>query len=254
MVSSFLRALRALTILPVPAAALSRPRKDAVYLVSFPVIGLFFGFVGKFIIDLAYPSCPVFIAWVVPVLWLIISGANHFADLTQTLGVFFFSDSHLDGPGRSLKGEALVQGASLALILWTGKILAFLQLAPSLFAGYEVGLIVLLIPVFSRYVACLLALGSKDIAPDLSVSDRWFVSMSTTLVAIAIGFVCLPLALYLLIWALISTLLLRAVSMHRLGFVPSSLLGAEIEVSEIAMLWAVAVAGALGLHLTQIIL
>ena len=243
MIQGFLSALAALTIFR-NAAPQQEPRR-AFVLISFPIVGAIFGVLAFCIVMVFQSRLPYLTAWLIPLVWLALSGASHFLGLNKSLNAFLALGSAEDRR-RALTLEGVgMPGTALGVLLICGKVFALLQ--SQILDTSMIALTVLLAPVLSRYVAVMMAISEDD-----ESGEGLTVLLAASAVAVVLSLVSLALALALLVTALVAAMLFRWISMSRLESTPTPTLGAIIEISETAMLWIPVVCTTLGLNLAML--
>ena len=246
MIQGFLSAVAALTVFR-GLSGHGAPRR-AFVLISFPLVGLLFGVVALAIVFIFQAKLPYLSAWLVPVVWLALSGASHFLGLSKSLNAFL-ADGTADDRQRALSLEGVgMPGMALAILIVAGKVFALLQC--QILETSMVALSVLLAPVIARYVAVMMAISGDGQSEEADSNDNLLILLSATGITFLVSLVSLALALALLVTALVTAMLLRWVAVSRLESAPPPILGALIEISETAMLWIPVVCTTLGLNLS----
>lgn len=246
-----LEALGELTILPIAFDKPMDQKQRAYALISFPIIGLFFGVIGMVLTRLGMQGAPVITAWAIPVCWLILSGGVHFLGLCQVFNALL-ADVSREQRDRLLVYEAPKPIAvAIAIFVIIGKMVA-LQQGSGLNAA-SLGIALILIPMFSRYVAVLFAMSEAELSTQNGQPlPRLLVCLGASLVVVAFSFVSFGVALMLFFAAIVTALFLWAISELSIGRLRSPMLGACVECTELAMLFAVVIPASWGYNIVLI--
>jgi cobalamin synthase len=240
MIQGFLDAIGALTILPVSSGQKPTGVRIIAFFVFFPFVGLFFGIPAMLIVRGCAPEFRYLVAWAIPSLWLVLSGLTHFDGLCRTCGAMLLGDSRSARLEFLGKSTALGSGIGLSVLVMLGKVFALLEagsLDPRL-----LGLTVLLVPMYSRFVAVLFALAADSpsvIGSQESSTNKTIVVIVSLMMIILASNVVPVLGLCLLVGGLVVALVLRQLSVLCFGAVYPAVLGALVEVSEVVMFWVV---------------
>lgn len=249
MIKGFLKALSVLSIIRLRIESYSPVKHQFWFLISFPLIGLLFGLMAMIIAGWTHPNLPFFMAWFIPVLWLLISGGSHFSDVSKSAeGVFLPETRH---PPQDLSTPRPL-GSAIAVVLILGKAFALLQ--AEIIDTRTVSLIVLLVPIVSRYTALMMSVergGYGDLSDTGLVNRKPPVILGASLITLFLCGLSIALGLILIIVGLVTAVIVRTLSLKRLGSIPVPVIGTVIEVSEVAMLWISIICCSLGLNLSQ---
>ncbi|MCB0324849.1 MAG: adenosylcobinamide-GDP ribazoletransferase [Bdellovibrionales bacterium] len=245
MLHSFFSALSSLTILRIRSDISNA--SPAGTLACFPIVGLLFGIGAMALVTVLQAKLPYLSAYTVVAFWLLLSGGTHIQGLAKSVNALLCEGDLAERRELMEVDELFLPGLLGALLLLIGKLFALLQ--AQLLAPGVVGVMVLLVPVLSRYVALMVAIGGdgSEQGPRISGSAR--VVIGTTLLVLLLGALSPTVALSLLTAALVSAMLLRWISLSRLASVSPSMLGATIETTELVMLWIPVLCAGLGINL-----
>ncbi len=226
-------------------------RSQAVFLASFPLVGLAFGLVGLIGIELLAPSLPVLAAWLVPTLWLLLSGGRHFADFARFSEAVLFPGTAEERLSVMRQSGALpLAGLALAVAVYTGKVIALMQ--AQLMDVHSIAVIVLVLPLFGRYVAALVAIsGERPISPCSELlKDYKLHAVGGASVFVLLSLVkYLTLSLALLVTVMAVGVLMRLIAEQRLGGLYAACVSAVIELAELAGILVVVAFSGAGINL-----
>ena len=226
-------------------------RSQAVFLAAFPLVGLAFGLIGLIVMESLAVALPVLAAWLVPTLWLMLSGGRHFADFARFSEAVLFPGSHEQRLEIMRQRGALpLAGVGMALALYTGKVIALMQ--AQLMDVHSVAVIVLVVPLFGRYVAALIAMsGEKPISPcDSQLEPFKLKVVGGASIFILLALVkYLTLSLALLVTVMVVGVVFRLIAEELLGGLYAACLSAVIEVAELAAILVVVVFAGTGINL-----
>lgn len=244
---SLRRALRSLTFVSQDGQEGSLSATDyALFLVSFPLIGLGFGVLSWIIVHFGFQPVPIFCAWAVPALWFALSGGKHIVEFYRAANALFYSGTIAER--NELLGKTVVglRGLGLMFFVLSAKIMALIQ-AQAL-DTHSVGMLVLLVPMFSRYVAALVWLIVDNRSAQAQVRRNAIVFLCSMVVVLCSSFV-FALALLLIVTSMAVALGCKVWFERRLGDTKQAMVSVALELSEALMLWTVALFGGFGLNI-----
>ncbi len=234
----FVEAVGTLTVFSSYRSAQPSATAKAFIFLSYPIIGFFFGVFAMCIVALAQLKIPMLVAWAVPSVWLLLSRATHSIDLAKTFNGLLGRGTNSERRDLFVQDPAGICGVLGAVAVFVGKSFALLQAARM--DSHSLSLVVLLAPVFSRFIAVILGLNSDQLflrnssrAPLPKVK----VLLGASLTVLLVGTASAPLSLIYLIVGLVTAVALRIAIHRRTVGEGRPMFGALIELSELAMLW-----------------
>lgn len=212
-------------------------------LICFPIVGLLFGLLGFAILQLQ--QLPIFIAWLIPLLWLLLSGGQHLLSLAKLVNVLLVRGT-AEEKLATIELQA-VAGMAIACMMHIGKVFALLQ--SQVLDVQLLALSVLFVPAIARYAALMLAL-STDSSHErpLAIEQRGRVVLITTAIILSLGILSPGLLLLLLITSLLLGLSVRILVQRNLKLLPTVALGASVELAEVILLWVPVLAATQGIN------
>ena len=226
--------------------------KVAIYL-SYPIIGFFFGVFAMFIVAFAQLRLPFLVAWAVPALWLLLSRATHSIDLAKTINGILGRGTTSERRDLFVQDPAALGGVLCAIAAFTGKAFALLQAGRM--DSHSLGLVVLLVPVFSRFIAVVLGINSDSLflrSSSRAALPKLKVLVGCSLIALLISSASPPLSLIYLVVSLLVAVSLRVLIHRRTGGEGRPMFGALIELTELATLWVAVSLFATGVNPTAL--
>lgn len=222
-------------------------RDQAAFLSAFPVIGLAFGLLGLLIVETIGGALPVLSAWLVPSVWLLFSGARHAADAARFSEAVLRPGAADDRVAVLRRGGGLpLAGVAAAASIYVGKVVVLMQ--AQLLDVHSIAVVVLLVPLFARYVAALLAISGNQPIPPCSAElhDRRLQVVIGSSLFVLLGLArYTALSLALLVAVMAAGAVFKLIAERRLGDVHAASVSALIDVAElIALLVVVLFAGA----------
>ena len=205
---------------------------------SYPVIGFFFGVFAMFIVALAQLRIPFLVAWAVPTLWLVLSRAVHSIDLAKTVNGILGRGTNSERRDLFVQDPAAACGVLCAVAAFSGKAFALLQAGRM--DSHSLSLVVLLVPVFSRFIAVVLGVTSDSLflrTNSRAPLPKLKVIIGCSLIVMLMSSASLPISLIYLVVSLLVAVSLRVLIHRRTGGEGRPMFGALIELSELAMLW-----------------
>ena len=245
----FVEAVGTLTVFSSHKSSQPSATTKTVIFLSYPVIGFFFGVFAMFIVSVAQLRLPFLVAWAIPALWLIFSRATHAIDLAKTMNGMLGRGALSDRRDLFVQDPAGVCGVLCAAMTIFGKAFALLQAGR--IDSHSLSIIVLLVPVFSRFIAVLLGIGSDQLFlrnASRAPLPKLKVLVGASLTVLVMGSVSMPVSLIFLVVSLLVAISLRIVVRRRTGGEGRPMYGALIELSELAMLWVAVSLYAVGLN------
>lgn len=234
----FVEAIGSLTVFSSYRCAQPTAAAKVVIYLSYPIIGFFFGVFAMFIVAFAQLRLPFLVAWTVPALWLVLSRAVHSIDLAKTVNGVLGRGTNSERRDLFVQDPAGSCGVLCAVVAFTGKAFALLQAGRM--DSHSLSLIVLLAPVFSRYIAVVLGINSDSLflrSSSRAPLPKLKVLLGCSLIVLLISTAAFALALIYLVVALAVAVSLRVLIHRRTGGEGRPMFGALIELSELGMLW-----------------
>ena len=221
IIVGFLEALNALTpfcpqqVRATEAADDSRLSDSS--LMMFPLVGLLFGLSAMTSAYCLHSSVPFFLAWFLPALWLLLSGAKGFRDLAELQTNYAFRH-----PKRTPK-KLQPHRCCLCRCLWScspanaSRLLKLPALTP--IAGADRAFRT----SYRRYTAALVAMGSTENSEqqnEESPGIPWLAILLASFFVLAIGSIALILALMMIFSSFLAAMLLHQIISRWLGHLP----------------------------------
>lgn len=221
------------------------PEEQALFLIAFPIIGfLIFGVSAWLIVRFTAGPLPVFAAWAVPAIWVLLSGGRHLLELYRAGNALFYSGTQQERIELLSKNVLGVRALAFVFFVISGKMCALYQ--AQFLDAYSIGMLVLLVPMFSRYVSAIVALTVDNLAPG-GVRRNVVVFLSSAVVVLVSASV-FAMGLLLVVVSMLIAVATKAWFERRLGTVKPGVSSVAMELSEVSMLWAVALSSGLGFN------
>lgn len=243
MFFSLLDAFEKLTVLPLGTR--SGKKVGVLYWAGYPLVGLLFGILGMFLVRFVYDDASMLVVWILPFIWLFLSGGKHFIALCRSCNGMLFQGSSLERvKAIGISGTA-IPGLALAVAFFMGKYLALMQAKslPTEILQYSV----FYIPIVSRYLILILGLIASDSINWVStdkVRPREF--GLATLLVLLLGYFQYILFCLTLSFGFVMLLLFISIGVLRFSLIPKEQIVASVEVVETALLWFVSITGSFG--------
>ena len=242
MISDLLESISTFTVLPV------RPRnvetgtraeigaKNRARILGFlPLSGVIYGLAAAGLVWGLHADTSILVAWLIPVIWFFLSGAQPFSSLCR-VGEALFAKS------KSAAAETLARenftglGMSVGLILLSGEFFALIQ--GSAIPRARLGMVVFFVPIVSRCAAVIFGGSTWGRNPDTGLGGHRVTSYAIALfITVIAAIASIETALVLFVVALLSGTVITVVLTARAGTVPAASLGAIILFNEIVTLW-----------------
>ena len=246
MWTSFVTAIRFLTILPVPerwAARCADPNDQNLSLLYYPLVGLVIGLLLLGTYFLTAILSPVLQAILIVTVWVVITGALHLDGLADS------ADAWLGGHGDCERTLAILHDTSVGVAALVAVVLTLLLkiLVLAELTDFTLPAIVMA-PVIGRSMALLLFnttryVREQGIATSLIQSlPRQRINLILLAVTLIIIGVLHRYAILMLLCVMAGFLALRYLMIHRIGGTTGDTAGALIEFTELMVLFGLVLA------------
>lgn len=238
---AFLLALQFLTCLPVSLKAAPGPADWGRSALAYPLVGLLIGLLLAGVQQLVGHADPLFQAALLTATWALITGGLHLDGLADS------ADAWVGGHGDRERTLAIMKdprsGPAAVSTLVLVLLLKFVALAGLVKAGAWPAL--LLAPVLGRSALVALLLGTPYVRPGgmgaaMSVHLPRAAAVLALLLVVAAGLLAGKAGALALAVSAAAWLALRWMMMRRLGGMTGDTLGAAVELTEVAVLVALA--------------